>query len=348
MKNLIEFTDTFDPVLLMTEENELNSIWIDVKTNTNTNQKIRIVTNTSQVTDIALQSNAKNEFELISDYWSLGGNTTLQLINNGFTSEQITITFPAVIADDVTIYESEERHYEIKRKEMDNQELYMVQVIPYRNAMEYNIATAPKRVISISYSNTNAKVNGLFNASILFETSGIEETAIATADLYINDIQLSNFTPRQSVSNGRHVLTITYPIQEIENGSYNNLSVFLSIDSGTIHIAQLAIAASILATGLSEVDYRWNGKLTIDENAPTFGLEDLTYANDATDGITITKRTPIGPNISETEPTFAFTDLTFNTTLQENIWFGDTVSDMTWQEVNEYLWGSLEQFVWGK
>lgn len=77
-------------------------------------------------------------------------------------------------------------------------------------------------------------------------------------------------------------------------------------------------------------------------------MEDLTYANDATDGVTITKRIPIGPNISETEATFMFTDLTFNTTLQENIWLGDAVSDMTWQEVSEYLWGSLEQFVWGK
>lgn len=106
MKNTLYFDSSFARELLENEENAENSIFVVITTDASTNQTLEIVSGSTSSSQ-ALTSSAVNTYELTSDLWNLGGTVTLRLVNDDYTSEYVTLTFPDALETDSALYETE-------------------------------------------------------------------------------------------------------------------------------------------------------------------------------------------------------------------------------------------------
>lgn len=345
MKNIIYFNSRMEAELLENEENPLNSIYIDIATDANTNQALEVKVGARTYT-FEIESSEDVDFELEDDYWAVGGDTEIRLTNDGFTSEWITITFPEVLTTDATLYEAEPGAYVLQGQEEDLSQ-FRTAVIRYTNTRGYNIGLMPIRVISVDYTCNNQDVSALFSATINLEARDIEDTAVITARVIINRIADEYFIPEQTVKNGRHVLTISYPIENVAAFSTNNISVSLSIDQGEIEIEQLQILASVLASGLLATN-KWNGYIDIEEAAEAFEIPELAPTA-AIDAIGVQVISPASIAITENEQKAAIKEVEHNEEIEEIVTNRDMVGSMTWQEVSAYMWGTLQAgYIWGK
>lgn len=346
MKNTIYFDSRFEAELLENEENPLNSIHIAVNTDANTNQALDVRVG-GRVYTFEIESSEAVDFELEDDYWAVGGDTEIRLTNDAFTSEWITITFPELLTTDATLYESEPGVYMLQGQEGKDLSQFKTQIIRYTNTRGYNVGLAPIRVISIDFTCNAQDVSALFTATINFEAQDIEDTAVITARVILNRITDEYFIPAQTVKNGRHVLTITYPIERVAAFSSNNLSLSLTIDHGTIEIEQLQILASVLASGLLESN-KWNGYIDIEEEVELFEIPELTPTA-AVETISVTVASPASITITETEKTASIHEIEHNESIEEFVTDADILGTMTWQEASAYMWGTLQgSYVWGK
>lgn len=346
MQNTIYFNSRFEAELLENEENSLNSIHIAITTDANENQALDVRVG-GRVYTFEIESSEAVDFELEDDYWAVGGDTEVRLTNDAYTSEWITITFPELLTTDATLYESEPGVYILQGQEGKDLSQYKTQIIRYTNTRGFNISLTPIRVISIDFTCNAQNVSALFSATINFEAQDIEDTAVITARVILNRITDEYFIPEQTVKNGRHVLTITYPIDQVAAFSSNNISVSLNIDHGTIEIEQLQILASVLASGLLE-SHRWNGYIDIEEEVELFTIPELEPTA-AVETISVTVASPASITITETEKTASIHEVEHNETIEEFVTNANILGSMTWQEASAYMWGTLQgSYVWGK
>ena len=108
MKNILQFDENFDVVLLVNEAAEANSIWLEVRTNDSTNQELEVMID-GDTAVIALASETVNKVELTNSYWNFGGTTSVRLVNDDTESEYVVIVFPEIITTDSALFPSAER-----------------------------------------------------------------------------------------------------------------------------------------------------------------------------------------------------------------------------------------------
>lgn len=146
----------------------------------------------------------------------------------------------------------------------------------YTNAREYIIGADKKRIIQINFTSTK-KTNGMFNSTILLEAAGILTTAIIKLEIYYNKQLDTMFVPMQSLTDGKHIITIAYPITEIKENSVNFIEVYADIDDGNVTIAEQGIRAAVSASGLTGATV-WDGNINIEETYNNIILDKIKIA----------------------------------------------------------------------
>lgn len=298
MKNTLYFDNQLNLRLLSNEEDDLNTVWIAIETDSNANQTLQILLN-GQTTSIALDSSTATDTEIPASLWALGGDTQFRLVNSSFTSEYQSINFPEILTTDAALYEVSEGSYRLQGQQKDDASAYATQIVAYTNARAYQITNRQVRVISIDFTVSNENTSGVFGCTICVEASDITDFANLTARMMYNRAMDEVFIPIQKIDNGKHIINIHYPLRTMLSLSANNVSVYLSMDSGTLDIEQGAIQASVLAAGLTASEWEWDGRIDIeeawDQNVPIPSMGVI----EGTDSVVFNVQVPTGASISE-------------------------------------------------
>lgn len=108
---------------------------------------------------------------------------------------------------------------------------------------------------------------------ISFPISWNEDGKSEITVFYILDgHEVEEFHPKESWLSGNHLLTMYYPIIELEANQLHTFEVWVSLKNGKAHIDDQDIMATITGQGLGVQD-RWDGRITADDTMPliTFG-----------------------------------------------------------------------------
>lgn len=346
MKNIIYFNGNMEPVLLVNEEAELNSIYIDIETSAATNQILQIGLG-SNVYSYSIPSSTSVDFQLQDALWAIDGSTRFRLVNDEATSEWFTIDFPETISTDASLYEETSTSYAMQGQTSQQESTVETRLVVYTNERGYSIDDIQTKIIMISFLVTKSDTKALFNATISLEVTGVTDTATLTFQFMKNLIRDTIFLPAQTVKNGKYIITLSYPISDLAANVAHALSVFLSIDEGTVEIAQQQIQASILASGLASTN-AFTGIIDIEDSTGDFTFAQITKDSAGVDSVTITTQRPTAIITTETAGEFELSEITFTEQPEEAILIGDTVSSLTWQELSDYMWGTLESwYTWG-
>ena len=88
--------------------------------------------------------------------------------------------------------------------------------------------------------------------------------------------EVEQFHPRETWLSGNHLLTMYYPIVELEANQLHTFKVLISMKNGTAHIDDQDIMATITGQGLG-VQERWDGRITAEDT-----LESIRFAGMST------------------------------------------------------------------
>lgn len=307
MKNTLYFNKDFSVDLLENIEDDLNTIFIDITTSQALNQKLNVRVR-GVTTTFNLLSGQHQSLELEGTYWAVDGITELQFTNNDTTSPWYSIEFPEVMTTDAMLLEVDETHYTFNGQENKEEEL-KTQVIAYRSTRDYNIGADLVKVVEIKFASVLDNTSGVFNTTINFEASNISDSATVTARIRLNREFEELFVPMQIVKNGKHVLTISYPVLDILQNDSNQIDVYLQIDDGEIKIDQGNLLASIVASGLTQ-GAGFSGEIDVLDIIETINLSEISV-NDQTDSVTITNYVPESVNVNDTVATFTLSEIIY-------------------------------------
>lgn len=307
MKNTLYFNKDFTVDLLENIEDDLNTIFIDITTSEALNQKLNVRVR-GVTTTFNLLSGQHQSLELEGSFWAVDGNTELQFTNNDTTSPWYSIEFPEVMTTDAMLLEVDETHYTFNGQENKEEEL-KTQVIAYRSTRDYNIGADLVKVVEIKFASVLDNTSGVFNTTINFEASNITDSATVTARIRLNREFEELFVPMQIVKNGKHVLTISYPVLDILQNDSNQIDVYLQIDDGEIKIDQGNLLASIVASGLTQ-GAGFSGEIDVLDIIETINLSEISV-DDQTDSVTITNYVPEAINAIDTVATFTLSEIIY-------------------------------------
>jgi len=307
VKNTLYFNKDFTVDLLENIEDDLNTIFIDITTSEALNQKLNVRVR-GVTTTFNLLSGQHQSLELEGSFWAVDGNTELQFTNNDTTSPWYSIEFPEVMTTDAMLLEVDETHYTFNGQENKEEEL-KTQVIAYRSTRDYNIGADLVKVVEIKFASVLDNTSGVFNTTINFEASNITDSATVTARIRLNREFEELFVPMQIVKNGKHVLTISYPVLDILQNDSNQIDVYLQIDDGEIKIDQGNLLASIVASGLTQ-GAGFSGEIDVLDIIETINLSEISV-DDQTDSVTITNYVPEAINAIDTVATFTLSEIIY-------------------------------------
>ena len=307
MKNTLYFNSAFTVELLENVEDDLNSIFIDITTSSALNQRIDVRVR-GITTSFSLLSGQHQIFELEGLYWAVDGVTEIRFANSNTTSVWYSIQFPEVMTTDAMLLEVDSTHYMFNGQVNEEEEL-KTQVIAYRNARDYTIGEELVKVVEIKFASVLENTSGVFNTTINFEATGITDSATVTAKIRVNRSFDELFVPMQIVKNGKHVLTISYPVLEILQNDNNQIDVYLQIDDGEIKIDQGNLLASIVASGLSQ-GAGFSGEIDVLDVVEAIDLEEIIVTSD-TESLTITTQIPERVNLSDAVATFNLSEIVY-------------------------------------
>lgn len=270
MKNIISFSEDFTPILLINEEAieaPLNTIYLDFQTGPADNPRLEIYVGPTRYVE-SLEKNTKYDWLLPGNYWANGAATNIRLIDDDGQSIQTTITFPAVLSTDAALQQEDETHFYLQGQKLVETEL-KTQVVVYTNTREYDITSNDilTRIIQIIFSSSLRNAQAIFNATINIIVSDVTDSAVVSLRISANRVMNEVFIPAQTVTNGRYILTISYPVVEIAQNDQNQIDIYLETTDGTITIEQGQILASVTASGISKGE-GFNGQLEIMQTVP--------------------------------------------------------------------------------
>lgn len=122
---------------------------------------------------------------------------------------------------------------------------------------------------------TDGTVN---NKVISFPLEWSEDGKTGLTVYYILDgHEIEQFHPLESWLSGSHLLTLYYPIIELEANQLHTFEVQITMTNGTAHIDAQNIMATITGQGLGAQE-RWDGRITADDTLPRITLSAMpTY-----------------------------------------------------------------------
>lgn len=277
MKNSIYFDETFAPVLLVNEESDpngtRNTVWLDFQTGDGSNPYLEIYAGDVQYT-VALDPETKYIYQLAGLYWAAGGVTSIRLVAGGSASEYVYITFPDIINTDAALLEeNEENHSYFMQGKTDDAAELKSETIKYTNGRDYNIGQQMQKVIEFIFSSANANATGLLTATILITASNITNKGVITVRIRVNRTFDEVFIPMQTVENGKHIITICYPVSGISQNNRNQVDIYLQIDDGAIEILQQQAIATLTASGIA-TSGGFSGEIEVGDYAEAITIND--------------------------------------------------------------------------
>lgn len=185
-------------------------------------------------------------------------------------------------------------------------------VYSFMNVSPYTIKSSPTQVLSIDFTSkesTTAMFLGEFLLNIIADDEertldGIatyaddteEATTIKKSVKYsftdkktpellvtykVNGDTVDTFYPEKACINGKHILTLFYPLSSVIENSENTFEVYLSITGGTLTIGELQIRATISGQGLVAGIGDWNGRINITETFESVAFTGMDFSFDA-------------------------------------------------------------------
>lgn len=304
MKNTLFFDDTFTPELLENEEtvaNETrNTIWLHFTTSDATNQKLQITVR-SALYEIDLTAETEYNYQLIGQFWATGNVTSIRLVNDGFTSEYIYITFPEILSTDAALQEVDggNREYQLLGKTSEALDLKADTAV-YRNLREYNITTLT-RIVQFVFACTQARTNALLTLTLTVTFTGITTETLVKFHLRTNLIMDEIFIPTQTVKNGSYIITICYPVENVSQNDRNQVDVYMEIGEGNAQIMQENAIATLTGAGVQGSN-KFTGLIECIDITRRFDVpEDVTVKTE-TESLSIETQIPVGDTFSETVP----------------------------------------------
>ena len=82
----------------------------------------------------------------------------------------------------------------------------------------------------------------------------------------MNGDEVDTFYPTKTCIDGKHIVTLFYPISQVIENCENTLSVFLKVSGGSCDIGESQIRATITGQGLVAGIGDWNGRISITES----------------------------------------------------------------------------------
>lgn len=300
MKNSIYFDETFTPELLVNEESDpalRNSVWLIFSTGSGSNPKLEITVRTVAYT-VNLTENTDYNYQLPGLYWAAGGVTSIRLVSGAGASEYIYITFPEIISGDAALCEEElqDHAYFMQGKEDQAAEL-RTETIKYVNGRDYYIMRL-QQIIAFVFASRNANASALLTCTICFTASGITDETDVNIRIKVNHIFDESFLPSQTIRNGKHIITICYPVTNIGMNDRNEVDVYIETGEGVLEILQGNALATLTASGLA-TSSGFGGEIELLDYVENFAADTAMIFMPAGEALTISQLIPIGPTITE-------------------------------------------------
>jgi hypothetical protein len=159
-----------------------------------------------------------------------------------------------------------------------------------------------------------------------------------------------DYNPMETYSeDDEHTLNLIFLIKDVPANIADHFDVQLECTEGSIHIDPNDIRGYLLVQGGTE-EYRWDGKLEIEEVVGTLGLPLDTVGMVAfTENVSTSTQNPSGAQMTDTVGMISLDTRPITLmSIGEEITFKRYVSSLTWNEVGEYTWDLIgDQFIWG-
>ena len=159
-----------------------------------------------------------------------------------------------------------------------------------------------------------------------------------------------DYNPMETYSeDDEHTLNLIFLIKDVPANIADHFDVQLECTEGSIHIDSNDIRGYLLVQGGTE-EYRWDGKLEIEEVVGTLGLPLDTVGMVAfTENVSTSTQNPSGAQMTDTVGMISLPTTPISLmSIGEEISFKRYVSSLTWNEVGEYTWDLIgDQFIWG-
>ena len=298
MKNNLYFDADFNFLLLECEESQYNNIYLIFHTSEATDQTLNISVDGGEVQTESLQSDTDIVFPLGGDYWAIDGDTVIYLSNSDGDSNPITINFPAMIDASAALNRQEDDSFILVQSQgSSGGSADRMGVVSYINGRAYTVGQSLLRIAQITFS-VGEITTALVACTFLAEISGVEDTTTLTVRLRINRSWEEYFEPKQTVSNGHYIITVTFPLTGVSPIDANIIDFYALIDEGAAFIDQQQVRASVTAASLQSSE-EWTGEIEIQEQYTPVSLIGLTIA-ELEDAAEIDEATPDEITASDT------------------------------------------------
>ena len=185
-------------------------------------------------------------------------------------------------------------------------------VYSFMNVSPYTIKSSPTQVLSIDFTSKESTTAMFLGEFLLNITADDEERTLDGIATYeeeteeekatikksvkysftgkktpellvtykVNGDTVDTFYPEKSCIDGKHILTLFYPLSSVIENSENTFEVYLSIIGGTLTIGELQIRATISGQGLVAGIGDWNGRINITETFDNIAFTGMDFSFD--------------------------------------------------------------------
>ena len=302
MKNTLYFDADFNFLLLECEESDNNTIYINFHTSAAANQALNISVDGGAVQTESLTSDADINLQLAGTYWANDGDTEIYLTNDVITSDPVTITFPQSIDTSAALNVDGDGAFLFKAQEQTGGgSADKMGVVYFINGRPYTVGTSQTKLAQITFT-VGETTTALVACTFLADISGVEDTAVLTVKLRINRSWDEFFEPKQTVANGKYIITFCFPLPDCAPVDANMIDIYAFISEGVAYIDQQQIKASITASSLKSSE-EWNGEIEMDDTFEPFKIS-VSLA-EYTETVAAETQTPTAETITETYTPFS-------------------------------------------
>lgn len=128
----------------------------------------------------------------------------------------------------------------------------------------------------------------------------------------MNGDEVDTFYPTKTCIDGKHVVTLFFPISQVIENCENTLSVFLKVSDGSCDIGESQIRATITGQGLVAGIGDWNGRISITESFERISITQTDFGfRELRDSVMVTFPAKADTGIQQRISRIAFAGMQF-------------------------------------
>jgi len=173
----------------------------------------------------------------------------------------------------------------------------------YNNESEIEVGDGQTKTIMDIQFTSIATTTVIFHAEVLVDVettvNGITyNDAVGTIKYYINDAQVTDYIPKETWVDGKHILHLLY-FMEIQGARTIRFEVTLNMAGGSLTIQQHGMQASIRGQGLLSSN-EWDGYLYFRDTISEIPYKSATLEHNFTDAISTILDAPTEESLEDT------------------------------------------------